>query len=353
MRLRDRTRDLLALRDSPVRWPIALTAAIAMAAPVAAFTALGHPAWGPVASSGSLLSIYLTARSRRERAWALPLIGAGLLATAAVGALVAAQPLAVLALVGVASILSSIVLALRSVGPPGGIFFALVAGTAGRVAAPASAGGPGLPPPLIVGLVACGCLAGYLAVVAPLIVPGVRARDRVVADELVRRAFRLDEPNRAILPRILIAIVMALVVVLPLGEHRAYWVVLSAMAILQKEPHLRLSAVRGIHRALGTLLGAGAFAIFAIAQPAGYLLAGVLAVLQFVAQELVTRNYGLALLFVTPLALTLAEQGGADPVGVAWERVVDTLLGAGIAGVLIAATALLRRVRRSRSRPAP
>ena len=42
-----------------------------------------------------------------------------------------------------------------------------------------------------------------------------------------------------------------------------------------------------------------------------------------------TRNYGLALIFITPLALTIsAATGTDDPLGLAGERISDTVLAA-------------------------
>jgi len=59
---------------------------------------------------------------------------------------------------------------------------------------------------------------------------------------------------------------------------------------------------------------------------------------------LVAKNYGLALLFITPLALAITSANvAASPLGIAGERIVDTLVGAVIALLVLFAIEWLRR----------
>lgn len=90
-------------------------------------------------------------------------------------------------------------------------------------------------------------------------------------------------------------------------------------------------------RALRALVGAGLFALIALVSIPAPLLALVLAALQFLIELVVVRNYALALVFITPLVLLISTAAvpGADPGGLASERVVDTLLGA-VLGMLTA-----------------
>jgi len=121
-------------------------------------------------------------------------------------------------------------------------------------------------------------------------------------------------------------------------------VVVAVVAILQNGHRLRLTGLRAVHRVLGTLVGLGLFALVSLASPSGIGLALLLMALQFVVELVVIRNYGLALVFITPLALTIAAQAGTSDVGViVGERFFDTLLGAAIAmTILLAAYVLLR-----------
>ena len=100
---------------------------------------------------------------------------------------------------------------------------------------------------------------------------------------------------------------------------------------------------------LGTLLGVGLFAIIAVFEPGGVVLALLLAGLQFVIELLVTRNYGLALTLITPLALIISTYGSdQDVLSIVRERTIDTVLGAGIAVAIILLTVAARRIRTRR-----
>jgi uncharacterized membrane protein YccC len=64
----------------------------------------------------------------------------------------------------------------------------------------------------------------------------------------------------------------------------------------------------------------------------------------------VGRNYGLALIFITPLALMIsAVVGTDDPLGLAGERVGDTLLGALVALLVLWISGWVRAERRIRA----
>ena len=136
---------------------------------------------------------------------------------------------------------------------------------------------------------------------------------------------------------------IAVAVAAPLGLPRAYWVVLTVVVILQNGHTVRLSALRGVHRVLGTFVGLGLFALIALLGPEGVVLAVVLMALQFVVEMVVVRNYGLALIFITPLAMLISTQGGHVE-QIVGDRVLDTLIGTAIALAVLFASVLLRRV---------
>ncbi|GIM93401.1 hypothetical protein Ato02nite_051940 [Paractinoplanes toevensis] len=93
------------------------------------------------------------------------------------------------------------------------------------------------------------------------------------------------------------------------GLGHPYWAALSAVAVLQADS-LRLSLHKAIQRAAGTTIGlflAGA----AVALPGDrWTLVASIAIAQVCAELLVVRNYGLAMLAITPLALLVGELAG-------------------------------------------
>ena len=342
MTFRSDLRSIVELRPSPPRLFVALQGAVAIGIPTVGFAVAGRPELGLLASSGAFLALYLTARSRRDRAAKLPWLALGFLAASALGIAASASTVLSLAVLFVVAAGSATLCLGLNVGPPGALFFVLVAGVSGHVAGPADLDGGAVDGWLVLGMLALGLVVAYLVVLAPLVFPRVRAADAAVPRAPMR--FEIDATIRIILVRLVIATGIAVLVTAPLGIHRAYWVVVAVVAILQNGHRLRLTGLRAVHRVLGTLVGLGLFALVSLAGPSGIGLALLLMALQFVVELVVIRNYGLALVFITPLALTIAAQAGTSDVGViVGERFFDTLLGAAIAmTILLAAYVLLR-----------
>ncbi|WP_431218674.1 FUSC family protein [Leifsonia xyli] len=72
----------------------------------------------------------------------------------------------------------------------------------------------------------------------------------------------------------------------------------------------------------------------------------VIVVCQFFAEILVARHYGAALVFITPLALSVSHLASPTPLNVlVVDRVLETVLGAGV-GILL--VLLARGIERSR-----
>jgi len=336
-------RPLIRLQESPVRWPVALQAGLSMGLPVALLTLLGRPDLGLLTSSGAFASLYLAYRSRRTRAVWLPVISAGLFLSATLGVLTAHHPALALVTMAALTAVSSLVMFGLHVGPPGAVFFVLSAGVSGHLTSPATAGGAGLSPRVVLGMLLVGLAVAYAVTMAPMLLPGVRARDRALHEAREPAAFSFDRASRIIVTRVVAASAVAALVCIPLGVHRAYWVMLTVVAILQAAPHVRLTISRGVQRVVGTFLGMGVFALVWQLHSTGLWLALVLGALQFLTEIVVTRNYGLALLTITPLAMTMVAQGHHGAVSELLEtRLLDTVLGAAVAMVVLLGSKVLQ-----------
>jgi uncharacterized membrane protein YccC len=104
-------------------------------------------------------------------------------------------------------------------------------------------------------------------------------------------------------------------------------------------PDLPGQLVRGGHRLLGTLLGLGLAAALLALPLRGLALVVVVVLLQVAAELFVGRNYGLALIFVTPLALLLGQLAVAQPPGaLLLDRGVETFIGVLVALVVTVLT---------------
>lgn len=134
-------------------------------------------------------------------------------------------------------------------------------------------------------------------------------------------------------------------IALAFGLGHAYWAVVSVVAVI---PPARAahSLSRSLHRIFGTIGGVGVAALVLVWSPPALAVIAVIVVCQFFAEMLVGRHYGSALLFITPMALSVSHLASSAPLGtLVADRVLETVLGAlvGIAMVLLA-----RAVTRSR-----
>jgi uncharacterized membrane protein YccC len=129
------------------------------------------------------------------------------------------------------------------------------------------------------------------------------------AGELVRQALR---PGSSVLPiviRVGIAVVIAGFVAAAAGVEHAYWAMAAAVLVLHQGFDWIRTLQRGIERLLGTWLGLGLAGVVLAVYPQGLRLVLVIFVLQFAIEMVVVRNYALAVVFITAIALTIASGG--------------------------------------------
>ncbi|AXL87205.1 hypothetical protein C4J65_01935 [Streptomyces sp. CB09001] len=129
---------------------------------------------------------------------------------------------------------------------------------------------------------------------------------------------------------------------LALGIGRPYWALVTAAALYQANVTLTWS--RAVQRVVGNLAGVLAFAAIApLAHLGQALLVLCCLALNFGAEALITRNYWLGSVCVTPMALLVTEFAGYQAPGdLMTERTVDTLVGA-LVGFLAAVVVTNRR----------
>ncbi|TDO86172.1 putative membrane protein YccC [Enemella evansiae] len=133
--------------------------------------------------------------------------------------------------------------------------------------------------------------------------------------------------------RVGVATLLAGVLAMLVGASHPYWAVAFATLVLHQGGTRHAQTVRGLQRLLGTVLGLGLFGLVLWWQPGGVWLALLLFCLQVVVELLILRNYAAAVVFITPLALTIAAAGGgwAGGVSAMSERGLDTVLAVAVA----------------------
>ncbi|WP_354225830.1 FUSC family protein [Arthrobacter bambusae] len=126
------------------------------------------------------------------------------------------------------------------------------------------------------------------------------------------------------------------------GLAHPYWAMVSAIVPVAGSTTLG-QLTRSVHRLLGTFLGIGVTAMILFGSPDTLLLIFVLAVLTAGTELMVARNYGLAMLFLTPLTISMMFLNNPQPLGpILADRAVETCIGLAVVNVLIVLTHSVR-----------
>ncbi len=121
-----------------------------------------------------------------------------------------------------------------------------------------------------------------------------------------------------------------------LSTGHSYWAMVAAVVPLVGHT-TRHRVRRGLHRVLGTLTGIVLMAAIIAFQPPVWVLLILVGLLQVCAELFIARNYFIAQIFVTPLALVGVSVGTGLSTRLLYDRVLETVIGAavGIAVVLL------------------
>ncbi len=317
--LTNQWRQLARVKRSDRPWEMPVAAALASGLPIFIGVAYGDLTLGLAGSLGGLVFLHLPAtRLSHRMAW-LMASAFGMTASHALGMLGHLVPALIVPLLVLITILVTMVCRFYAAPPPGSLFFVM--------AAAIGAYSPilGRDALVQVGAVALGAvLAVAIAFVYSLYIvsrhgvpvpspapqPGF---DTVVVDSVLIGGF----------------VGLSLLVAHALQLDRPYWVPVSCLAVIQGAS-LREAWTRQLQRIIGTALGLLLF--LAIVQiPLGpWAVAGVLTSLALGIEFLVVRHYGLATVFITPLAILLVEAGQGSvmaPQQLMQARLVDTVVG--------------------------
>ncbi|MER8224658.1 FUSC family protein [Streptomyces sp. NPDC094143] len=115
---------------------------------------------------------------------------------------------------------------------------------------------------------------------------------------------------------------------LALGIGRPYWALVTAASVYQA--NIALTWNRAVQRVVGNVVGVLVFAaVVPLAHLGGAALVLCCVAFGFAAEALISRNYWLGSVCVTPMALLITEFAGRQRPGeLMTERVVDTVVGA-------------------------
>lgn len=155
------------------------------------------------------------------------------------------------------------------------------------------------------------------------------------AAQQLARTLAAGSHTRRVMLRVAIAAPLAGICATLTGVGHVYWAMAAGVLVLAQGAHRIATVRRGVERVIGTLAGLGLAAAILAAHPTGLWLILVIAVLQFSIEMFVVRNYVIATVFITSIALTISS--GTHRVNVAdlvLDRGADTLIGCAV-GVLV------------------
>jgi hypothetical protein len=308
---------------------VALRAGISVLVPLLAVVVLGHPDWSPYAAFGAFVAIYGRNHVHLSRALMQVSAGAAFTACVVAGVLVGSGGSREWVTVGVAAVVAALGAALAKAQdwhPPGPMFLVFAFGAVAS-----------MPHVLADVPVAAGVTAA--SALFALVIGNVAG---LVWGEPSRPA-RLRSVWTWNSVRCAVAVLLAGGTATAVGIGHPYWAMVAAVAPLSAVG-ITGQVVRAGHRIVGTLGGLLTAAVVLALDLAPVPTVLAIAVLQVATEWLIGRNYALALLFITPMALLMGQISAPRPMGsLLFDRAVETMIGAVIALLIILVGLLLRR----------
>jgi hypothetical protein len=133
------------------------------------------------------------------------------------------------------------------------------------------------------------------------------------------------------------------------GIGHPYWAMVASVALMSGATvHHQLA--RGVQRAVGTAIGILPALVLLVLEIPLWAVPLVVAAMQVLVELFVARNYALALVFITPLALVVGDLAYPQPTAtLLGDRLVETIIGVMVGSL---AALLVQDVRRDRRAPA-
>ena len=310
---------LLTVHKSDRPWQMPFAAALSSGLPIAIGAYFDHMSYGLISSLGGIAFLYLPATPPHHRMITLMACSFGLAACYTLGILSQFVTPLMVPILAFIAIMVTMVCRFYQIGPPGSLFFIMAA------AIGAYSPVDFLQVPLHVGLLIMGSLlAGLIALFYSILILRRQAPQPVVPLPQASFDAVVFEP---VVIGAFIGISLAFSQVLDLP--RPYWVPVSCLAVIQG---MSLRAVwnRQVQRVAGTIFGLLiSWGLLALPLDSWSIFV-MMTVLVFMIETMVTRHYGVAVIFITPLAIFLADAssfGHSSSAALIHARFIDTILG--------------------------
>jgi hypothetical protein len=323
--------DLLQFRPHGGAHRVAVRAGISVLTPLLVLAAVGRTEWTMYAAFGAFTSLYGRNHVHLSRAVMQLSAGAALVASVVGGTAARLLPYAdwvAVALTGVVALLAATLALAQDWHPPGSLFPVFAFGACISV--------PHTARDLPTALVVSGLSALFSVAVGAV---GNLWRTETSRPSRVRFHWSWLPLMDAS------AVVVAGAVATASTIGHPYWATVAAVAPLSVRG-ITGQVTKAVQRVLGTTAGLVTSAALLALDLRGLSLLLVIAVLQVGAELLVGRNYGVAMLCITPLALLMGQAAHKRPMAdLLFDRGVETLIGAAVGLAVVLLAHRLRQVR--------
>lgn len=319
---------LIAINKINKSWQLSLILGLSAGLPLFIGTYLGHFEFGAISSMGGMCAFYMQKTPLIHRIVVLLCVGTGFGASFFAGLLMAHFPYFVPLMIGILSILVTIVCRFFKLPPPANFFFIMVACIASYIPNKI------VQIPTLVGLLFLGSLLAILLVFVYSVV-SLRIKFKVDSIPTLQRDFQIIVVDSTIIGCFL---ALSIILAEAVGLQKPYWVALTCLAVVQG---MTFKAVwsRHLQRIVGTFVGIGLTWVLIEFHYNLWVLSAILTALSFLAETFMARNYAIGTIFVTPLTIFLAEYAhrNLNAEILVEARFYDTILGAtlGVLGGLV------------------
>jgi uncharacterized membrane protein YccC len=316
---------LFELKKTERLWHIPVLASLCVGIPLLVGYYFNRLDYGILACIAGLVILYMPTTTVARRMITLLACSFGFMVSFFIGVCFSFDPIISSVVLGLFAMSVHWIVNYFRMKPPGGFFFIMIASLASCMPFNLET------IPIRVGLIGMGAmLACTLALLYSLFV----AEKHSPKKELIV----VENNNETTLFESVIVgvfIFLSLITGRLLELENPYWLPISCAAVMQGAS-LKHVWQRSFQRVLGTFIGLGLTWLLLLFKMTPLTICICIMVLQFIIEMLIVRHYGLAVVFITPLTLFLAEAGGAmtvDATTLISVRFLDIFLGSCIGAV--------------------
>lgn len=292
----DELAALFELKKTERLWHIPVLASVCVGVPLLVGWYFEQLQYGVIACTGGLVILYMPSTGLRQRMITMLACSFGFLMAYAVGILFSFHPLVfaiVLTLFSFAVHFATGILVMR---PPGNFFFIMLAVIAGCQPFELEQ------IPVKIGLLALSTM--FACVLAFFYSWWAIHRYAVKPSPMKQVRIGFDHLFSSVIFGVFLGV--SYLAAWLLGLNNPYWVPISCLAVMQGMNRMHVLQ-RSFQRIIGTSLGMLVGWFILLWNPGALGIVISLLVLQFVVEMLIVRHYALAVVFITPMTLLLAE----------------------------------------------